>query len=158
MTTQDRQPETVDPTERVGSPTETSDSTTMSGSPNETTGSSVEGSDPSSRGTDASTTRMEASTQQTDLSADESLFAQGDLSGLRSRWNDIQSGFVDDPRECVQKADSLVSDVVDHLTAGFSAARTRLEEQWARGEEVSTEDLRLALKRYRAFFERLLAV
>jgi hypothetical protein len=87
-----------------------------------------------------------------------SLFADGDLSGLRSRWDDVQASFVDDPRECVHKADGLVSDVVEQLTAGFSQARTRLEEQWDRGEEASTEDLRLALKGYREFFQRLLAV
>ena len=51
-----------------------------------------------------------------------------------------------------------MSDVVDQLTTGFSEVRSRLEAQWARGEEASTEDLRLALKRYREFFERLLAV
>ena len=88
----------------------------------------------------------------------ESLFAMDDLSGLRSRWDDVQAGFVDDPRQCVQKADGLVSDVVDQLTDGFAHARAQLEEQWARGEEVSTEDLRLALTRYREFFQRLLAV
>ena len=91
-------------------------------------------------------------------SADQMLFADGELSGLRSRWTEVQSAFVDDPRDCVQKADGLVADVVDKLTAGFTEARSRLEEQWDRGEEVSTEDLRIALKRYRDFFERLLAV
>jgi hypothetical protein len=91
-------------------------------------------------------------------SGEQMLFADGELSGLRSRWTDVQSAFVDDPRDCVQKADGLVADVVDKLSAGFSEARSRLEEQWDRGEEVSTEDLRIALKRYREFFERLLAV
>jgi hypothetical protein len=95
---------------------------------------------------------------QPDVVADESLFATGDLPGLRSRWDDVQAGFVDDPRKCVQTADGLVSDVVQQLTDGFSQARSRLEDQWARGEDVSTEDLRLALKRYREFFDRLLAV
>ena len=70
----------------------------------------------------------------------------------------MQAGFVDDPKDCVHKADGLVSDVVDQLTNGFSEARSRLEENWARGEEASTEDLRVALKGYREFFERLLAV
>ena len=93
-----------------------------------------------------------------DSSSDESLFGDDRLSDLRSRWDHVQSGFVDDPRECVQQADGLVSDVVDQLTTGFSEVRSRLEAQWARGEEASTEDLRLALKRYREFFERLLAV
>ncbi len=70
----------------------------------------------------------------------------------------MQAGFVDDPRECVQRADGLVSSAVDQLTASFAQTRSRLEEQWSRGEEASTEDLRLALKRYRDFFDRLLAV
>jgi hypothetical protein len=91
-------------------------------------------------------------------SSEKSLFPADDLSGLRARWDDVQAGFVDDPKACVQKADGLVSDVVDQLTSSFSAARARLEEQWARGEDASTEDLRLALKRYREFFQKLLSV
>ena len=94
--------------------------------------------------------------QNADTSGGQALFAEDELSVLRLRWDEVQSGFVDDPRECVQKADGLVSDVVDRITTGFSEARSRLEEQWARGEEGSTEDLRLALKRYREFFQRLL--
>jgi hypothetical protein len=86
------------------------------------------------------------------------LFASDDLTALRARWDDVQAGFVDDPRKCVQTADGLVSDVVHQLADGFSHARSKLEEQWARGEDVSTEDLRQALKRYREFFDRLLAV
>ncbi|BBY31494.1 hypothetical protein [Mycolicibacterium sediminis] len=86
------------------------------------------------------------------------LFADDEMVGLRARWDSVQASFVDDPRECVQKADGLVSDVVDQLTNSFSHARARLEEQWARGEEASTEDLRIALKQYREFFDRLLAV
>ncbi len=86
------------------------------------------------------------------------LFADDELAGLRARWDNVQAGFVDDPRDCVHKADGLVSDVVDQLTAGFSRTRSRLEERWARGEEASTEDLRMALKGYRQFLERLLAV
>ena len=101
--------------------------------------------------------QTESPAQSTDLGTDESLF--GDLlSGLRSRWDDVQASFVDDPRQCVQKADRLVSDVVDRLTAGFAQARSRLEQQWTRGEEASTEELRQALKRYREFFHRLLSV
>ena len=88
----------------------------------------------------------------------DSLFGGIDLSGLKSRWDDVQAAFVDDPRECVQKADRLVSDVVEQLTTGFADARSRLEEQWSRGQEASTEDLRQALKRYREFFQRLLSV
>lgn len=88
----------------------------------------------------------------------ESLFAGLDMSSLRARWDDVQAAFVDDPRECVQKADHLVSDLVENLTKGFADARTRLEAQWSQGQEASTEELRVALKRYREFFQRLLSV
>jgi hypothetical protein len=91
-------------------------------------------------------------------STEELLFADDELAELRGRWGAVQAAFVDDPKDCVQKADVLVSDLVEQLTTGFSHARSRLEEQWARGEEVSTEDLRVALMHYREFFERLLAV
>jgi hypothetical protein len=91
-------------------------------------------------------------------STDEELFAGDDLAELRARWAGVQAAFVDDPKDCVHKADGLVSDLVEQLTAGFAQARSRLEEQWSRGEEASTEDLRLALMHYREFFERLLAV
>ena len=101
--------------------------------------------------TEAASAPAESQTQR-------SLFADDELAGLRARWDNVQAGFVDDPQQCVQKADGLVSDAVEQLTSGFAEARSRLEEQWARGEQASTEDLRLALKRYRAFFERLLAV
>jgi hypothetical protein len=107
--------------------------------------------------TESSSGQTDSSAESTDSATDESLF--GDLlSGLRSRWDDVQASFVDDPKQCVQKADRLVSDVVDRLKAGFDQARSRLEEPWARGEEASTEDLRQALKRYREFFQRLLSV
>ena len=99
-----------------------------------------------------------AAEPQAETTNGEALFATTDLSGLRSRWDDVQATFVDDPRDCVERADALVSDVVERLTNGFTEARSRLEAQWARGEEASTEDLRLALKRYREFFQRLLAV
>jgi hypothetical protein len=102
-----------------------------------------------------SETRTELHTEN---STDGSLFADNDRSSLHSRWDDVQAGFVDDPKDCVQKADALVAEVVQQLTAGFADARARLESQWARGEDASTEDLRQALKRYREFFERLLAV
>lgn len=89
---------------------------------------------------------------------DGKLFADDELAGLRARWDAVQAGFVDDPKDCVQKADGLVADLVQQLTTGFGQARSRLEEQWGRGEQASTEDLRVALKRYRSFFERLLSV
>ena len=88
----------------------------------------------------------------------EMLFAADDVSDLRARWAGVQAAFVDNPKECVQKADHLVSDLVEQLTAGFAQARSRLEEQWSRGQEASTEDLRMALMQYREFFDRLLTV
>ena len=105
--------------------------------------------------TDPPAAQTEPSGTETGMSTDQSrtnsLFAD-DTSGLRSRWDDVQAAFVDDPKECVQKADTLVAEVVEQLTNGFSEARSRLEAQWSRGEEASTEDLRLALKRYCEFF------
>jgi hypothetical protein len=113
-------------------------------------------------GDEASTARSEPSHMETEPSSgpptSPSLFADKDLSGLRSRWDNVQAAFVDNPEECVQKADTLVAEVVDQLTTGFTDTRSRLEAQWARGEKVSTEDLRIALKRYRDFFQRLLSV
>jgi hypothetical protein len=96
-------------------------------------------------------------TEQQAQTTDEALFADDELSAFRSRWEEIQSGFVDEPRQAVEQADALVTDVVDRLTAGFSEARSRLEGQWAKGEDASTEELRVALTRYRSFFKRLLA-
>ena len=114
---------------------------------------------PSTADTEAAEkTAQSATTAEAEGSTDRSLFADNDLSGLRSRWDDVQAGFVDDPKDCVQKADALVADVVERLTTGFADVRARLEAQWARGEDASTEDLRQALKRYREFFQRLLAV
>jgi len=107
--------------------------------------------------TEAPATAEHASVEP-ESSPEELLFADDDLAELRGRWGAVQAAFVDDPKDCVQKADVLVSDLVEQLTTGFSPARSRLEEQWARGEEASTEDLRVALMHYREFFERLLAV
>jgi hypothetical protein len=77
---------------------------------------------------------------------------------LMLRWQDIQSSFVDKPRDSVEQADALVADLMQRLAASFSRERERLETQWDRGDDVSTEDLRVALTRYRSFFDRLLSV
>lgn len=87
---------------------------------------------------------------------DQALFDEDQLNGNRGRWKEIQSGFVDEPRQAVEQADELVADLVRQITASFSEARSKLESQWSEGEEASTEDLRVALMRYRAFFNRLL--
>jgi hypothetical protein len=73
------------------------------------------------------------------------------------RWQEIQTGFVDEPRSSVEQADRLVADLMQKLAARFADERERLESQWDRGDDVSTEDLRLALTRYRSFFDRLLS-
>ena len=73
-------------------------------------------------------------------------------------WTDIQAGFVDEPRRAVQQADTLVSDVINRIANTFTSERAQLEQQWDRGGDVSTEDLRQALQRYRSFFSRLLTL
>ena len=85
------------------------------------------------------------------------LLSASDLDRYLLRWEEIQAGFVDEPRGSVERADALVAEVMQNLTDTFAAERAGLEEQWARGEDASTEDLRVALTRYRVFFERLLA-
>lgn len=83
----------------------------------------------------------------------------GDETGeLRHRWDTIQTGFVDEPRRAVEEADSLVAQTMKRVAEIFAQERSSLEQQWSRGEDVSTEDLRVALKRYRSFFDRLLTV
>ncbi len=77
---------------------------------------------------------------------------------MRSRWETIQTGFVDDPRTSVQEADELVAMAIKKLAESFAHERAKLEQEWSKGNDVSTENLRQALRRYRAFFHRLLAI
>jgi hypothetical protein len=86
-----------------------------------------------------------------------SLLPEGEESDLQRRWEEIQTRFVDDPRRAVQDADELVAGVMQRLAQGFAHAREGLEGQWSRGEDVGTEELRVALQRYRSFFRRLLS-
>jgi hypothetical protein len=86
------------------------------------------------------------------------LFIPNECNELRSRWDSIQVGFVDEPRNAVEEADALVSSTMKRLAEIFAAERQKLEQQWDRSENISTEDLRLALRRYRSFFARLLAI
>lgn len=86
------------------------------------------------------------------------LFIANEANELRARWDGIQVGFVDEPRKAVQEADALVSATIKRLAEIFADERQKLEQQWDRSENVSTEDLRVALQRYRSFFARLLAV
>jgi hypothetical protein len=86
------------------------------------------------------------------------LFADAASTELRDRWTDVQTGFVDEPRAAVEQADALVAEVMKRLADSFATERQALEQQWSRGDDVSTEELRLALRRYRSFFDRLLSV
>lgn len=86
------------------------------------------------------------------------LFEACDAQSYRSRWDEVQAGFVDDPRRAVEQADSLVSEVIKRLAESFADERKNLEGQWGRGDDISTEDLRMALRRYRSFFDQLLSV
>lgn len=86
------------------------------------------------------------------------LFSEQEAQELRSHWSAIQTGFVDEPRRAVEAADSLVAQAIKRLAETFAEERSHLEEQWSRGDNVSTEDLRIALQRYRSFFDRLLSV
>jgi hypothetical protein len=87
-----------------------------------------------------------------------SLLPTDETGTFRSRWDTIQTGFVDEPRQSVEQADSLVAEVMQRLAEVFADERAKLEEQWSRGDNVSTEDLRIALRRYRSFFDRLLSM
>jgi hypothetical protein len=84
------------------------------------------------------------------------LFSKPEMEDLRSQWSTLQTGFVDEPRRTVEDADKLVATVMQRLAEGFANERSGLEKEWDRGVKVSTEDLRVALQRYRSFFDRLL--
>ena len=87
----------------------------------------------------------------------EPLLGNEDTESVQARWREIQVRFVDEPRDSVKDADGLVAELMQRLAGSFSEERNRLEGEWERGSEVSTEDLRVALKHYRSFFNRLLS-
>jgi hypothetical protein len=113
-------------------------------------GESGAGSANGTAGTVSRTATAAAEEQRRPLLADE------ELDGFRVRWDAVQVGFVDEPRGSVQEADALVAELMQRLAQTFSDERTSLESQWEQGADVSTEDLRVALQRYRSFFDRLL--
>lgn len=88
----------------------------------------------------------------------ETLFGETDTRGYRARWESIQASFVDEPRRAVEEADALVRDLTGRIADVFTRQRSSLEQQWDRGGDVSTEDLRVALQRYRDYFNRLLTL
>ena len=85
------------------------------------------------------------------------MFGPDATNDFRSRWYEIQTEFIDDPRRCVQRADELVAETMKQLSDVFAQEREKLEREWDRGGDVSTENLRIALQRYRSFFDRLLS-
>jgi hypothetical protein len=108
---------------------------------------------------EAEPTAAETPTNETEqhVADDEPLLPESEGAELQTRWEAIQTRFVDDPRNAVEEADALVASTMQQLADGFASAREDLEGQWSRGEDISTEDLRVALQRYRSFFRRLLA-
>jgi hypothetical protein len=86
------------------------------------------------------------------------LFSTEQASTLKSRWQEVQVGFVDEPRQAVERADKLVAEVMQQLAQGFADERGALEAQWNSGQQKETEELRQAFRRYRTFFDRLLTI
>ncbi|AJT62585.1 hypothetical protein T261_0896 [Streptomyces lydicus] len=116
---------------------------------------------PRTRITDAAGAESDAAAGGRDAAAQKPdtapLLGTQETEGLRTRWQEIQQGFVDDPQQSVRAADALVAEVMQLLATTFADHKQGLEGQWHRGEEVATEDLRLALRQYRSFFDRLLS-
>jgi hypothetical protein len=111
---------------------------------------------PAERGTDSA--RAQPTPSPADSAGERGpLLPDDQTERFTTRWEEIQASFVDEPRDSVAQADALVADLMQRLAAGFSAERERLEGQWDSGDDVSTEDLRVALTRYRSFFDRLLS-
>ena len=114
---------------------------------------------PAAQAEQPSLTRLDAPGDDADTAgqAHAQLLADPDLQSIREQWKEIQFAFVDEPRKAVQDADALVAELMQRLAQKFASERKELESRWAGGDEVSTEDLRRGLRRYRSFFERLLA-
>jgi hypothetical protein len=106
----------------------------------------------------AGETRGIEDTRPADETPQMDLFPHDELTGYRTGWESIQASFVDEPRAAVEQADKLVSKLMTRLTDVFTRERSMLEEQWTKGDNVSTEDLRIAFTRYRSFFNRLLSM
>lgn len=109
------------------------------------------------RGTDSARAQPQPSPADSPAGERGPLLPDDQTERFTTRWEEIQASFVDEPRDSVAQADALVADLMQRLAAGFSAERERLEGQWDSGDDVSTEDLRVALTRYRSFFDRLLS-
>jgi hypothetical protein len=107
--------------------------------------------------TDEPGTRSGAHTADQHAAGEEAppLFDADAVTSFRGRWQDVQTGFVDDPRRAVRDADELVAAVISALASSFAEHKGDLEAQWREGEPA-TEELRVALRRYRSFFDQLI--
>ena len=138
----------------VGSATQ---ATTTDGSGTETPARPEQRLEPQSQ-VPAPTADQPARPAQTKEETPTPLFAADAAESFRSRWQDIQTSFIDEPSRAVEQADSLVAEIMQHLAKTFAAERAHLEEQGEHGKDISTEDLRMALRHYRSFFDRLLSI
>jgi hypothetical protein len=118
----------------------------------------VEGTTPQQEETTETRMAAPASSEAAKESRPEPLLPAEDTESFNRRWEEVQARFVDEPRSSVEEADKLVAQVMKRLAESFAGERETLEGQWDRGDEVNTDDLRVALQRYRSFFQRLLAV
>jgi hypothetical protein len=135
----------VDAGERQSAPAEATREETQEGAPEQTI----------PRQDRASTEAGERPAEREDAGA--LLFSEEEITRFRDQWNNLQSSFVDDPRLAVRQADELVAQMLQTLASTFAEHKHTLEQQWQQEREVATEDLRLALRRYRAFFRQLLS-
>src|SRR5215211_5321881 len=102
------------------------------------------------------TTTVDAPVTNVDSDEGIAIYSDDQINDLRTRWNDIQAGFIDEPRGALERANALVDEAITKLAEGFARTRENLYHQWKRDGTVSTEDMRQALRRYRSFFNRLL--
>ncbi|MFB9683571.1 hypothetical protein [Amycolatopsis plumensis] len=114
---------------------------------------------PAESGGDVETPAASGGDVETPAASDEvetpALIDEEKVTGFRDRWQNVQTGFVDDPKQAVQQADELVAAVISALATTFAEHKSELESQWQQGEPA-TEELRIALRRYRSFFDQLL--
>lgn len=83
------------------------------------------------------------------------LFLPQIAQKFKDQWDEVQIGFVDDPTQAVRRADELVAQVMKNLAETFADERANVESQMDQGD---TELMRVALRRYRSFFQRLLSL
>jgi hypothetical protein len=147
---------TADLAEGVGSATQ---ATTTNVSGTETKAPLEQRLEPQSQPQPQAPTAVQPATPaQTTQESRTPLFAADAAESFRSRWQDIQTSFVDEPTRAVEQADGLVAEIMQQLASTFADERSHLEEQGEHGKDISTEDRRMALRHYRSFFDRLLSI